>query len=43
MELGVYLLRGDTVALCGLVDEELDKSITWENVHGEEIGGTKHV
>lgn len=40
---GLYLIRGDNVVICGLVDEELDASINWEAVRGEVIGGTKHV
>jgi U6 snRNA-associated Sm-like protein LSm8 len=40
---GLYLIRGDTVVVCGLVDEELDASINWNEVRGEVIGGTKHV
>ncbi|KAF2866294.1 hypothetical protein BDV95DRAFT_623025 [Massariosphaeria phaeospora] len=41
--LGLYLIRGDTVAICGRLDEELDGTIDWSKVHGEVIGGTKHV
>jgi U6 snRNA-associated Sm-like protein LSm8 len=40
---GLYLIRGDNVVICGLVDEELDASIDWEKVRGSVIGGTKHV
>jgi U6 snRNA-associated Sm-like protein LSm8 len=43
VEHGLYLVRGDNVVICGLVDEELDASIDWTKVHGEPIGGTKHV
>jgi U6 snRNA-associated Sm-like protein LSm8 len=39
---GLYLIRGDNVAVCGLVDEELDQSIDWEKVMGEVIGQVKH-
>jgi len=39
---GLYLIRGDNVVVCGLVDEELDASIDWTKVRGEVIGGTKH-
>jgi len=39
---GVYLVRGDSVTVCGLVDEELDKSIDWTRVRGKPIGTTKH-
>lgn len=41
--LGLYIIRGDSVAICGRVDEELDKSINWSEVHGEVLGTTKHV
>jgi len=43
VEQGLYMIRGDTVAVCGEIDEELDASIDWTKVKGEEIGGTKHV
>jgi U6 snRNA-associated Sm-like protein LSm8 len=41
--LGVYIVRGDSVAICGRVDEEVDGQIDWSKVHGEPIGSTKHV
>ncbi|KAF2650576.1 Sm-like ribonucleoprotein [Lophiostoma macrostomum CBS 122681] len=41
--LGLYIIRGDSVAVCGKVDEELDASIDWNKVHGEVLGGTRHV
>ncbi|KAK5108611.1 hypothetical protein LTR62_008187 [Meristemomyces frigidus] len=40
---GLYLVRGDNVVVCGLVNEELDDSIDWTKVRGEVIGSTKHV
>jgi U6 snRNA-associated Sm-like protein LSm8 len=40
---GLYLIRGDNVVVCGLVEEELDASIDWEKVRGSVIGGIKHV
>ncbi|KAF2496667.1 Sm-like ribonucleoprotein [Lophium mytilinum] len=40
---GLYMIRGDSVVVCGEVDEEIDASINWEEVKGEAIGGTKHV
>lgn len=40
---GLYVVRGDNVVVCGLVDEALDGSIDWAKVHGEPIGSTKHV
>ncbi|CAK4032373.1 Sm-like ribonucleo [Lecanosticta acicola] len=40
---GLFMVRGDNVVVCGLVDEELDGSIDWTKVRGSEIGTTKHV
>lgn len=42
-ERGLFMVRGDNVVVCGLVDEELDGSIDWTKVKGSEIGTTKHV
>jgi U6 snRNA-associated Sm-like protein LSm8 len=39
---GLYLIRGDNVVVVGLVDEELDDSIDWQQVRGAVIGGVKH-
>jgi U6 snRNA-associated Sm-like protein LSm8 len=39
---GLYLIRGDNVAVVGLVDEDLDDSINWLEVRGAVIGGVKH-
>ena len=39
---GLYLIRGENVAVCGLVNEELDASIDWAQVRGSGIGGVKH-
>ena len=41
--LGVYIIRGDSVAVVGRLDEEVDGKIDWSKVHGEVLGGTKHV
>lgn len=43
VEHGLYLIRGDTVVLCGLVDDSIDEKIDWSLVRGEVIGSTKHV
>ena len=40
---GLYLVRGDHVVVCGLVDEEVDGRFDWTKVRGEVIGSTKHV
>jgi len=42
-EHGLYMIRGDNVVICGLVDEDMDASIDWTKVRGEVIGSTKHV
>lgn len=39
---GLYIVRGDNVTVVGLVDEELDESINWNEVRGAVIGGVKH-
>ncbi|KAG9232087.1 hypothetical protein BJ875DRAFT_467793 [Amylocarpus encephaloides] len=39
---GLYLIRGDNVVVVGLVDQEIDESINWLEVHGEVFGGVKH-
>ncbi|OAG10033.1 Sm-like ribonucleoprotein [Paraphaeosphaeria sporulosa] len=41
--LGLYIIRGDSVAIVGRVEEELDASIDWTQVRGEVLGTTKHV
>ncbi|KAF2107997.1 hypothetical protein BDV96DRAFT_505224 [Lophiotrema nucula] len=41
--LGLYIIRGDSVAVCGRLDEELDNTIDWSQVKGEALGSTKHV
>ena len=40
---GLYLIRGENVVVCGLVDEELDASIDWVKVRGDALGGIKHI
>ncbi|KAH8676195.1 LSM domain-containing protein [Xylariales sp. PMI_506] len=40
--LGLYIVRGENVCAVGLVDEELDSSINWQEVKGSAIGGIKH-
>ena len=39
---GLYLVRGENVVVCGLVDEEMHASIDWTKVRGSVIGGIKH-
>lgn len=40
-QMGTVLIRGDQVVVCGLVDEELDRSIDVTKMHGEPIKSTK--
>ncbi|TQS37852.1 hypothetical protein Golomagni_01659 [Golovinomyces magnicellulatus] len=40
---GLYLVRGDNVVCVGLVVQELDDSINWNEVRGSIIGGIKHL
>ena len=39
---GLYLIRGENVAICGLLDEQMDGEIDWARVKGNVIGGVKH-
>ena len=39
---GLYLIRGENVAICGLLDEQMDSEIDWARVKGSVIGGVKH-
>jgi len=41
-DLGLYILRGDNVALVGETDDEKDQSINWTDVRGATLGDTKH-
>ena len=39
---GLYLIRGENVAICGLLDEQMDGDIDWAKVKGSVVGGVKH-
>uniref|UniRef100_A0A060T9G9 LSM2-LSM8 complex subunit LSM8 n=1 Tax=Blastobotrys adeninivorans TaxID=409370 RepID=A0A060T9G9_BLAAD len=39
IELGLYLLRGQSVAVVGLVDEEVEKDIDWSKVRCRGLKG----
>ncbi|MCJ1338225.1 hypothetical protein MMC09_003511 [Bachmanniomyces sp. S44760] len=39
---GLYIIRGENVTVCGLLDEDLDARIDWTAVRGNVIGGVKH-
>ena len=40
---GLYLIRGENVVLCGLLDEQMDNQIDWAKVRGSVLGGVKHI
>lgn len=40
---GLYLIRGENVVVCGLLDEQMDSEIDWAKVRGNVIGGIKHI
>ncbi|KAJ2427782.1 U4/U6-U5 snRNP complex subunit lsm8 [Coemansia sp. RSA 2524] len=42
VDLGLYLIRGDNIAVIGLVDEELDGALDLENLKGEPLPSLKH-
>lgn len=42
IDLGIYIMRGEAVALCGLVEESLDKNIDWTSIRGSKLSSTKH-
>ncbi|KAJ2171598.1 U4/U6-U5 snRNP complex subunit lsm8 [Coemansia sp. RSA 520] len=42
VDLGLYLIRGDNIAVIGLVDEELDGTLDLENLKGEPLPSLKH-
>ncbi|KAJ2828420.1 U4/U6-U5 snRNP complex subunit lsm8, partial [Coemansia erecta] len=37
VDLGLYLIRGDNIAVVGLVDEELDNALDLENIKAEPL------
>mmetsp|Transcript_12645 Transcript_12645/g.23871 ORF Transcript_12645/g.23871 Transcript_12645/m.23871 type:complete len:100 (+) Transcript_12645:218-517(+) len=41
-ELGLYLIRGDCIAVVGEVDEELDEKIDLSQVRGKPLGDVIH-
>ena len=40
--LGLYIIRGDNVALIGEVDEEVDKKIDFTEIHVDPLGPVVH-
>lgn len=42
MELGLYVIRGDNIAVIGELDPELDKQIQWDDVKAEPFSPLKH-
>ncbi|CCG83080.1 U6 snRNP-associated protein Lsm8 [Taphrina deformans PYCC 5710] len=39
--IGLYLLRGENIAIIGEIDQDIEDKINWENVTGEPIKETK--
>lgn len=35
--LGLYLIRGGSVAVVGLIDQELDEEIDWQHVRAKSL------
>ncbi|EEB06764.1 U6 snRNP-associated protein Lsm8 [Schizosaccharomyces japonicus yFS275] len=40
--LGLYIIRGENVAMVGLVDQQLDNEIEWSKVRGEPLHDVVH-
>ncbi|KAI0978533.1 hypothetical protein GJ496_008532 [Pomphorhynchus laevis] len=41
VQLGLYVVRGDNVALIGLIDEVLDESIKWADIKCSALNPTR--
>ncbi|EPZ33434.1 n-alpha-acetyltransferase 38, NatC auxiliary subunit-like protein [Rozella allomycis CSF55] len=37
VQLGLYLIRGDNIAVVGLVDEEIEEKLDFKEIRGESI------
>ncbi|KAJ1724380.1 hypothetical protein LPJ53_001336 [Coemansia erecta] len=42
VDLGLYMIRGDNIAVIGLVDEEADNALDLDSLHGEPLSPIKH-
>ncbi|OMJ21596.1 U6 snRNA-associated Sm-like protein LSm8 [Smittium culicis] len=42
VDVGLYLVRGDEVAIIGLVDDELDHSIDWSTMRSCPLQQVRH-
>ncbi|ODV98501.1 hypothetical protein PACTADRAFT_975 [Pachysolen tannophilus NRRL Y-2460] len=42
IDLGLYIIRGDSVVCAGIFDEEIENSIQWTKVHGVQLKDTKN-
>ncbi|GME67616.1 unnamed protein product [[Candida] boidinii] len=42
IELGLYIIRGDSVVCVGSIDEELENEIDWSSVRGAKLKNTKN-
>ncbi|KIS68640.1 uncharacterized protein UMAG_10642 [Mycosarcoma maydis] len=43
LSLGLYILRGDSICLVGLVDQDKEKRTDWTKVMAEPVAETRHV
>ncbi|PWA02996.1 hypothetical protein BB558_000834 [Smittium angustum] len=42
VNVGLYLIRGDEVAMVGLVDEKIDEAVDWQQIRCEPLPPIKH-
>ncbi|KAJ1952812.1 hypothetical protein EC988_003348 [Linderina pennispora] len=42
VDLGLYLIRGDNIAVVGLIDEEADKELDLDALRGEPLAPLTH-
>ncbi|KAJ2847296.1 U4/U6-U5 snRNP complex subunit lsm8 [Coemansia brasiliensis] len=42
VDLGLYLVRGDNIAVVGLIDEDADNALDFDNLRGEPLQSIKH-
>lgn len=40
--LGLYIIRGDNVAVIGEIDEDSDRSMDFQNIHAEPLNSITH-
>ncbi|KAI7832089.1 hypothetical protein BX661DRAFT_179783 [Kickxella alabastrina] len=42
VDLGLYMIRGDNIAIIGLINEEADNALDLESLRGETLQPVKH-